>query len=117
MSNLETSARDRGHKTYEAYFGRRRSEPSNDLDEMTLGHLFANVWSRPRLSMESRSLVTIALLASQGRDDELKSHIAGARHQGCSKMDIEELMIHVAHYAGWAAGHHGLGVLNETWPD
>jgi 4-carboxymuconolactone decarboxylase len=85
------------------------------LAEMTIDHLFANVWSRPGLSPRDRSLITVALLAAQGRDDELRSHIAGATNQGISADGIEEIMIHVAHYAGWPAGHHGLKVATDLW--
>jgi alkylhydroperoxidase/carboxymuconolactone decarboxylase family protein YurZ len=53
-------------------------------------------------------MITVALLAAQGRDDEFKTHLEGAANQGISAIQIEEIMIHVAHYAGWAAGHHGL---------
>jgi len=53
-------------------------------------------------------MITVALLAAQGRDDELRSHLEGASNQGISATEIEEIMIRVAHYAGWAAGHHGL---------
>ena len=55
-------------------------------------------------------MITVALLAAQGRDDELRSHLQGAANQGISAIEMEEIMIHVAHYAGWPAGHHGLAV-------
>ena len=64
--------------------------------------------------------MTIALLAAQGRPDQLKSHLRGARlgEDKLTKDEILELMIHVAHYAGWAAGASGqaaaLSVLKET---
>jgi alkylhydroperoxidase/carboxymuconolactone decarboxylase family protein YurZ len=52
------------------------------------------------ISMRERSMITVALLAAQGRHEELISHIRGARDQGISKEQILEIMIHVAHYAG-----------------
>jgi 4-carboxymuconolactone decarboxylase len=86
-------------------------EGADPLDEMTVDHLFANVWSRKAvLDMKVRSLITVALLASQGRDEELQRHLAGANKQGVKAVEIEEVMVHVAHYAGWASGHHGMKV-------
>jgi 4-carboxymuconolactone decarboxylase len=112
----DESARERGQSFYERVFGhRRRMGRADALAEMTIDHLFANVWSRPGLSPRDRSLITVALLAAQGRDDELRSHIAGATNQGISADGIEEIMIHVAHYAGWPAGHHGLKVATDLW--
>jgi 4-carboxymuconolactone decarboxylase len=107
--------RDRGLEAYRRYFGKSRSMESADaLAEMTVDHLFANVWTRPGLSRRERSMITVALLTAQGRDHELTSHLKGAHHQGISHATIEEIMIHVAHYAGWAAGHHGLAVARST---
>jgi hypothetical protein len=37
-----------------------------------------------------------------------------ALHQGILRSQIEEIMIHVAHYAGWPAGHHGLDVFEHA---
>ena len=87
-----------------------------------INHLFAKIWTRPGLSIRDRRLVTIALLAAQGRPDQLKSHLRGALtgEDGLTKDEILELMIHVAHYAGWAAGASGqsaaLTVLKEDEP-
>jgi alkylhydroperoxidase/carboxymuconolactone decarboxylase family protein YurZ len=49
----------------------------------------------------------VALLAAQGRDEDLQKDIRGARHQGISEQQILEIMIHASHYAGWSAGNSG----------
>ena len=111
LEEHDKSARQRGQRTYKQYFGhKRRMKGADDLAKFTIDHLFANVWSRPGLSLRNRSMITVALLAAQGRDDELRSHLQGAANQGISAIEIEEIMIHVAHYAGWPVGHHGLAV-------
>ena len=40
--------------------------------------VFGMFWARPNLDLRSRSLCTVAQLASLGRTDELKGHLAGA---------------------------------------
>lgn len=115
MEEHDESARQRGLRIYTRVFGHPRSTEGMDgLAELTIDHLFANVWSRSGLSLRDRSMITVALLAAQGRDDELRSHLLGAANQGISKAEIEEIMIHVAHYAGWPAGHHGLKVVSAV---
>ena len=83
------------------------STPVIDIRELTLDHLFANVWSRGQLALQERRLVTIALLAVQGHDRQLKAHIRGALRAGVPEETLRELMVHVAHYGGWAAGTSG----------
>lgn len=104
-----------GQEMYEMLFGKPAKPPLIALREFTVNHLFANVWSRSRppiddtrmISLRERSMITVALLASQGRSEELESHIRGALNLGISKEQVLEIMIHVAHYAGWPAGNNG----------
>jgi 4-carboxymuconolactone decarboxylase len=116
MSAEPETRRERGLRLYRQVFGRGRSMIEADpLAEMTIDHLFADVWSREEyLSTTERSIITVALLAAQGRDDELRTHIDGAMNQGLRYVHAQEIMIHVAHYAGWAAGHHGLSIARQV---
>ena len=101
----------RGVEMYEKVLGQPEpaSKPMTRVRELAINHLFAKIWSRPGLAIRDRRLITIALLASQGRADQLASHIRGARtgQDRLSEEEILELMVHVAHYAGWAAGASG----------
>jgi alkylhydroperoxidase/carboxymuconolactone decarboxylase family protein YurZ/quinol monooxygenase YgiN len=114
-ASLETHAepaRERGQRTYTKLFGHPRDMVEADgLAVLTIDHLFADVWSRSDLALRDRSMITIALLAAQGRDDELMSHLRGAMNRGLSLVEVEEILIHVAHYAGWASGHHAMSVI------
>ncbi len=89
------------------------------LRALTSDHLFAEIWTREGLSIRDRRLVTVALLASQGRTDQLRDHIRGARlgEDPLTEEEIRELMIHVAHYAGWAAGTSGQAVASAVFSE
>ena len=114
---MNNKQRKRGLATYEKLFGKKRKLKRNDrsLDQLTIDHLFANVWSRTGLEMRQRSMVTVALLATLGRDRELETHIKGALNLGITHEEILEIMIHVAHYAGWPAGHNGQRVAKRVF--
>ena len=100
-----------GVAMYEKVLGRAEPEerPLTGIREPSINHLFAKIWSREGLSIRDRRLITIALLAAQGRHDQLKSHVRGARlgEDKLTEDEIVEIMIHTAHYAGWAAGAGG----------
>src|SRR5437660_8211332 len=97
-----------GLEMYSELFG-KEEERLIGIREFTINHLFAKIWSRSRepidkermISLRERSMITVALLAAQGRAEDLKKHIRGARHQRISEQQILEIMIHVSHYAGW----------------
>jgi 4-carboxymuconolactone decarboxylase len=112
---MENPLRERGQEVYERVFGHQKSDFDDLLDNFTIDHLFANVWSRnEELSTVDRSKITVAILASLGRENELMTHFRGALHQGIGYEELEEIMVHVAHYAGWPAGHRGLDILRDV---
>ena len=121
-SNEETEANLDGQKMYEMLFG-KPPKPLIGLRKFTIRHLFAHVWSRSRppidearmISLRERSMITVSLIAAQGRNEELEDHIRGALHQGISKEQVLEIMIHVAHYAGWPAGNSGQRVAMKVF--
>jgi 4-carboxymuconolactone decarboxylase len=114
---MSDSARERGQVVYKQLFGEKREPKPHDtaIDDFTIEHLFADVWSRPNLEMRQRSMITVAMLAVLGRDRELERHIEGALHLGITHDEIIEIMIHVAHYGGWAAGHNGQRLAQDVF--
>lgn len=61
------------------------------------------MWSRPQLSRRDRSLLVISVLAAQARDEELELHTQNGIRHGLSRIEIEEILLHVAAYAGFPA--------------
>ena len=119
-----------GQKMYEdvlskPVFADKNGPPLIGVREFTVNHLFANVWSRslnvseesPGITLSERRLITIALLAAQGRGDQLKDHVRGACRAGVDEEVLLELMIHVAHYAGWPAGASGQAIVQNVYQD
>jgi len=86
-----------------------------DFSRMTEEHLFGEVWSRPGLALRDRSLVTMATLVVLGRSEELKGHIGYALNIGISREEILEMIMHLAHYAGWPFGVGALRVAKEVF--
>lgn len=71
---------------------------------------WGSVWAGLHFSTRERSIVTIALLAAQGHDEELAMHIRASRNTGASADDIRETFMHVAVYAGVPAANHALKI-------
>ena len=73
---------------------------------------WGSVWSRPHFSKRERSIVTIALLAALGQDDEVAMHVRATRNTGATRDDIREALLHVAVYAGVPAANHAFYLRN-----
>ena len=70
--------------------------------DVTLDHLFADVWSRPALGVRERRVATLVVLMCLGHEATLKLHLGAALKTGqLTDAEVDELVVHVAHYAGW----------------
>jgi len=83
------------------------------ITEAAWGH----VWSRPELTKRERSLLTIALLAALGHDDEVAMHVRATANTGATRDDIREALLHVAIYAGVPAANHAIKIAKKTFDE
>lgn len=63
--------------------------------------VFGEVWERPGLDFESRMLVAIASLATQGNGPLLRNYAHGALQAGVSARKIHEALVELVVYAGF----------------
>jgi 4-carboxymuconolactone decarboxylase len=92
-----------------------RAALSEDFRKITVEHLFGNIWSRPGLELQERSMITLTTLFVLGREAELRVHLRGARNLGIPRAKIEEMLIHLAHYGGWPVAASGFRLLEEVF--
>ncbi len=74
---------------------------------------WGSVWARPGLTRRERSLITIALLAALGHDEEVAMHIRATANTGASAEDIKEALLHVAVYAGVPAANRAFRIAKK----
>lgn len=75
---------------------------------------WGSVWSREDFTLRERSIVTIALLAALGHDEELAMHIRATANTGATPEDIREALLHVAVYAGVPAANSAIKIAKAT---
>jgi 4-carboxymuconolactone decarboxylase len=71
-----------------------------DFQEMITRHAWGDIWTRPGLDLRLRSLITIAMLATLGRHEELDLHVRATHNTGATPDDVKEVLMQVAVYAG-----------------
>jgi 4-carboxymuconolactone decarboxylase len=90
------------------------SELDEKLQELVTRYCFGEIWTREELPRNIRSMLTIAILATQGRPDQLRAHIAGARTNGVSNEEIREVLLHTMIYSGVPAGAAAFAIAREV---
>ncbi|BEV71840.1 MULTISPECIES: carboxymuconolactone decarboxylase family protein [unclassified Paludibacterium] len=87
----------------EAFVERAMSQQdgfSRPLQDWLNEHAWGSTWQREGIDLKTRSLVTCGMLAALGRSTELKGHVRGALNNGASLVEIREVLLHSAVYAG-----------------
>ncbi|HEY3902919.1 MAG TPA: carboxymuconolactone decarboxylase family protein [Streptosporangiaceae bacterium] len=97
--------RQRGLDMMRQVYGWDVQDGPGDFFGLTVDHLFAEIWTRPGLSIRDRRLLLIGLLIGQGRDDVAEIQIGAALKSAELDADqLREIVIFLTHYAGWPAG-------------
>ncbi len=75
------------------------------------------VWSRPGLDRKTRHLVTIAMLAALGRENELALHLRAIQNTGVTQEEIKEVFLQVAVYAGVPAANAAFSLAKRVFAE
>jgi 4-carboxymuconolactone decarboxylase len=99
----------------------RSEDAVTDFDrpfqELITEAAWGTVWARPGFSRRERSIVTLALLAALGHDEEVAMHVRATANTGASRDDICEAFLHVAIYAGVPAANRAFRIAKEVFSD
>lgn len=79
---------------------------------------FGDIYSRPQLDLRTRELGVIAALTALGNaTPQLKVHVHGALHVGCTREEVVEMMMQMAVYAGFPAALNALFAAKEVFAE
>ncbi|MER9653816.1 4-carboxymuconolactone decarboxylase [Mesorhizobium sp. M0152] len=87
------------------------------FQELITEAAWGTVWARPGFTKRERSIVTLALLAALGHDEEVAMHVRATANTGASRDDIREAFLHVAIYAGVPAANRAFRIAKEVFSE
>ena len=111
---LEIRKKVLGAEFVEASF-RAADEFNLPMQELTTEYCWGAVWGRDELSHKQRSMLNLAMIAALNRPHELKMHVKGALKNGVTKLEIREIFMQVAIYAGIPAGVDAFRLAREVF--
>ena len=85
-----------------------------DFEKEVVAVVGGRIWTRGVIDLKTRSLCSICVLASMGRDNALKLNYKMALNNGAAVEEIFEALFQVAVYAGFAAAWDALIKLEEA---
>lgn len=84
------------------------------FQELVTRNAWGSVWTRPGLDLRTRSCLTVALLAALRCEQELPMHLRGALRNGVTPAELQEVLLHVAVYAGVPAANSAFAIAQAT---
>ncbi|MEX0923980.1 MAG: 4-carboxymuconolactone decarboxylase [Rhodovibrionaceae bacterium] len=92
----------------------RKTDFDADFQRFITEGAWGSVWSRPGLTKRERSMITVALLAALGHEEELALHTRASLNTGASRDDLKEALLHVAVYAGVPAANTAYRIVKQA---
>ena len=98
------TSRERGMAKMEEVYGFSYDPatiPGGYVD-VTVDHLFGDIWTRPGLDVRDRRMLTIGALAALGMPKLLEIQFGAAlEREELTEHQVREIVVHLAHYVGW----------------
>ena len=94
-----------------------KSDFDADFQRFIVEVAWGSVWTRPQLDLKTRHLLTIAMLAALGKENELAMHIRATRNTGVSAEEVREALLQVAVYAGVPAANAAFAIAKRVYEE
>ena len=87
------------------------------LQNIINAYVYGDIWERGGLSDAIRSLVMLAITAASNKPAEFRVHAKGALANGCTKQQVQDVLLLVAMYCGVPAAIETNRIAAEIFAD
>jgi len=78
---------------------------------------WGTAWQGRALDIPTRHLITIAMLAALGQEQELAMHLRATQNTGVTREQVKEVLLQVAIYAGVPAANTAFGLAKRLFEE
>lgn len=96
---------------------KQRSDFNEAFQNLITRYAWGEIWSRPGLPRETRSMMTLAMMVALNRTDELKMHLRAALRIGLTREQIQEVLLQTAIYCGVPAANSAFHAAEEVFAE
>jgi 4-carboxymuconolactone decarboxylase len=90
---------------------------NRDFQDYITRNAWGEIWARPGLSRDTRSLLTLAMMIALNRGEELRMHLKAAFNNGVTREQIKEVLLHSAIYCGVPAANSAFQMAAEVFEE
>ncbi len=97
--------RRRGLAKMNEVYGWEMPDLPGDYFALTADHLFADIWSRPGLSMRDKRIMTLSVVTALGLRDLAEIQVNATLHNAeMTEAELREMAVFITHYVGFPLG-------------
>jgi 4-carboxymuconolactone decarboxylase len=90
-----------------------RDEFNEEFQDLITRYAWGEIWSRPGLPRQTRSMLTLAMMVALNRPEELRMHLRAALNNGVTREEIREVLLQTAIYCGVPAANSAFHLAQE----
>ena len=95
----------------------KRNAFSKEFQDLITRYAWGEIWTRPGLPRQTRSLITVAMLVALNREEELRLHLRAALRNGATQEEIRETLLQSAIYCGVPAANSAFRIAQEIFTE
>ena len=95
----------------------KRNAFSEAFQDLITRYAWGEIWTRPGLPRQTRSLITVAMLVALNREEELRLHLHAALRNGATQEEIRETLLQSAIYCGVPAANSAFRIAQEIFSE
>jgi 4-carboxymuconolactone decarboxylase len=95
----------------------KRNDLTEAFQDLITRYAWGEIWSRPGLARQTRSLITVAMLVALNREEELQMHLRAALKNGVSQEEIRETLLQSAIYCGVPAANSAFRIAQQVFSE
>jgi len=88
-----------------------------DFQRIITEGAWGSIWTRSGIEKKTRHMVTLAIIAALGKNDELAMHIRSTRNTGVTPEELREVFLQVLIYAGAPAANSAFGIAKRVYKE
>ena len=92
-----------------------RNAFNEDFQDLITRYAWGEIWTRPGLARQTRSMLTLAMMVALNRPDELRMHLRAALNNGVTREEIREVLLQTAIYCGVPAANSAFHLAQEVF--
>lgn len=94
---------------------KKRNDFNEKFQDLITRYAWGEIWNRPSLPRETRSMITLAMMVALNRPEELRMHLRAALNVGVTREEIREVLLQTAIYCGVPAANSAFQLAQEVF--